>query len=332
MIKKAIIILAIFSLFCIPGFSQDIEAKLIEVDKDLYMVSGLGGNIAFLVTDDGVFAVDSGNTPALARLAQDKLAEKTDKKVTQVIFTHYHGDHTNGVGGYPENIKLIGHKNIVENINSKNAQRYKENIEENFPVRIQNLEDKLKELKARNGAKAKEIEEKLKAEKAYQNEYKTIKIIAPTVTFDDKMTIKMGDQVIQLIYPGNAHTNDNCLVLFKSKNVIHMGDMLFHEKYPYIDWNAGSNTANWIKWLEEVASWDIIKVIPGHGDLTDKSGLLKKAEFLKSLRAEVTAAIKKGMTLDKMKETLTFPQYKHFGFDRMRPICIEAVYNELSKK
>jgi glyoxylase-like metal-dependent hydrolase (beta-lactamase superfamily II) len=110
-----------------------------------------------------------------------------------------------------------------------------------------------------------------------------------------------------------------------------MGDLLFNNMVPYIDWQAGSNTANWIAKLNEVQGWPVDKVIPGHGQLAGKEALKTQAAFLIDLRQEVQQAIDQGKTLEEMKKTVRRPEWLHLDGATMLPIPIEAVYHELKK-
>jgi glyoxylase-like metal-dependent hydrolase (beta-lactamase superfamily II) len=144
------------------------------------------------------------------------------------------------------------------------------------------------------------------------------------------MSITLGGHEILLIYPGASHTSGNTLVHFVDLKAVHMGDMLFYKRHPYIDWKAGSNTENWIASLERVSGWDVEVVIPGHGELTDKSGLTWKVEYLSDLRAEVGEAIKAGQTLKEAKESVKMEKYSDLPWAYMLDAGVEAVYNELT--
>jgi hypothetical protein len=109
-----------------------------------------------------------------------------------------------------------------------------------------------------------------------------------------------------------------------------MGDMLFNMRHPFIDWKAGCDTGNWISALEAVAGWEIDVVMPGHGELTDRSGLLWMAGYLRDLREEVGAAIEKGKSLDEIRESVKMEEYSEIPWSYMLSAGIEAVYNELS--
>ena len=78
--------------------------------------------------------------------------------------------------------------------------------------------------------------------------------------------------------------------------------------------------------------WQIDKVIPGHGPITTKEGLIKMAEYLTDLRVEVETAMRKGENLDEMKKSITLPRYKDLKWQQMLGQNIESVYYELGGK
>jgi cyclase len=78
------------------------EVKAVPVAGGLYLMEGLnGGNVSFLVTNEGVLVVDSGTSPDEGKLVMAEIAKKTDKAVKYLVLTHYHGDHTFGLQAFP---------------------------------------------------------------------------------------------------------------------------------------------------------------------------------------------------------------------------------------
>ena len=82
-----------------------------------------GGNVAFLVTDEGVLVVDSGTSPEAGRLVMAEIAKKTDKPVKYLVLTHYHGDHTFGLQAFPSSTVIIAQQNTADNIRHLNEPR-----------------------------------------------------------------------------------------------------------------------------------------------------------------------------------------------------------------
>ncbi|EZH74389.1 metallo-beta-lactamase [Aquimarina atlantica] len=93
---KKLLILAVSTLFFVAN-AQDKEVKITidSLSDHIYMLTGQGGNIGVFKNEKGLFIIDD----QFARLSDKILTNlKTisNKPVTMVINTHYHGDHTGG--------------------------------------------------------------------------------------------------------------------------------------------------------------------------------------------------------------------------------------------
>jgi len=89
----------------------------------LTLMSGFGGNIALLQTDDGLVLVDSG-IPENAEATDTKARSVAAVPIKVLINTHFHYDH---VGGNErlgrEGVKIIAHENVLKRVSTpqKNA-------------------------------------------------------------------------------------------------------------------------------------------------------------------------------------------------------------------
>src|SRR6266568_3236742 len=73
--------------------------RLVELAPRVYVAQGYDfADIAFVVTDDGIVAIDAGTTEANARVALAALRRITAAPITHVLVTHAHWDH---IGGLP---------------------------------------------------------------------------------------------------------------------------------------------------------------------------------------------------------------------------------------
>lgn len=312
-----------------PLRAQD-EIEVTRAAEDLYFLTGVVGNVAFLITDEGVLVVDSGTKPAHGDAILAEIAKLTDKPVKYLIFTHYHMDHVLGAQRFPEEVTVISHENLPTNQKEFNEEALRKMVEETYPERIKEAEAKLESLKGAGEEELAAAAEVLDKANTGLAEAKEIVLVYPDKTYSDAMSITLGGHEIRLIYPGASHTSGNTLVHFVDLKAVHMGDMLFYKRHPYIDWKAGSNTENWIASLERVKEWDVEVVIPGHGVLTDKSGLDWKIGYLTELRAEVGEAVKEGKTLEETKESVKMEKYAEMPWAYMLDPGVEAVYNELT--
>lgn len=69
------------------------------VPRTIYHVMGYGhSNASFIVADNSVILIDTLDTDERAKELSAVIAEKTDKPVKTIIFTHGHPDHVSGAG------------------------------------------------------------------------------------------------------------------------------------------------------------------------------------------------------------------------------------------
>lgn len=122
----------------------------------------------------------------------------------------------------------------------------------------------------------------------------------PLVTYTDRVTVHFNDEEIQLIHMPTGHTDGDSVVWFTTANVIHMGDHLFVDRFPYIDTGSGGSVSGYIRNLTTVLEMvpDDIHVIPGHGPLTDKAAIARSVEMIRSTRATVAEGVQAGLDTD----------------------------------
>jgi glyoxylase-like metal-dependent hydrolase (beta-lactamase superfamily II) len=102
------------------GKTED-PGQTTEVSKNLYCISGYGGNIAVVVTEKGLLIVDAG-LPNTATLVAAKIKQISDKPAIKMINTHYHADHTGGNVANPQiggGAELICHARCLESLKGR---------------------------------------------------------------------------------------------------------------------------------------------------------------------------------------------------------------------
>jgi glyoxylase-like metal-dependent hydrolase (beta-lactamase superfamily II) len=326
----AICLLSI-SLAAVDTALKESGVKAVVVKENLYLIEGTqGGNVAFLVTAKGVLIVDSGTSLAEGAQIVNAIRKVTPQPIRYIVLTHYHYDHTMGLPVFPETALVIGQHMVAHNIKENNIPSLQKYVASELPANIQKLQADVEKLKKAKSPELAKARKELKSAQQELADMKTMKTRLPDQTFACSMIINLGGEAINLIYPEPAHTNCNILVLFPRQKVLHMGDMFFNKSLPYIDYQNGASTANWIKQLTKIESWDVTTVIPGHGPLSDKEGLKKQIAYLTFLRQAVTNELQKGSGLEAMKTAIILPaEYKNWQFQSVFPSNIEAVYREM---
>jgi cyclase len=128
----------------------------------------------------------------------------------------------------------------------------------------------------------------------------------PQICFDDDLTLFFDDDVVYLLHPNTrgAHTSGDIVVFFSRRNVLATGDLFFNGTYPYIDTARGGWAEGMAASIREALRLinDKTIVVPGHGPLSDRSGLADYAAMLEDVDAKVRAMADAGMSLEKIQK------------------------------
>jgi cyclase len=107
--------------------------------------------------------------------------------------------------------------------------------------------------------------------------------LLPGETFSNEQVLKVGNKTIWLIQPGRGHTDGDLVALFVEDKTLHTGDLFFNKHYPNIDLEAGGSIIEWGETLEKLFGLGYDRIIPGHGTLSDASGMRQFQAFILEL-------------------------------------------------
>ena len=126
----------------------------------------------------------------------------------------------------------------------------------------------------------------------------------PVITFDQSLTIHFNDETIKVLHLPNGHTDGDSIIYFTESNVVHMGDHYFNGIFPFIDINSGGNVLSFAKNVKKTIDSiaDDVKIIPGHGPLSNKQELITYYKMLQDSIQLVQQKIDKGMTQEEILE------------------------------
>ncbi len=141
--------------------------------------------------------------------------------------------------------------------------------------------------------------------------------IMPIITFNDKLNLFVNDEQVMVFHVANAHTNGDALLYFNTNNVLHTGDTYFNGRYPFIDLNNGGSVDGYIAAAKSalILIDEDTKIIPGHGELSNKTEYKTFLNMLETTKANVEAEIKKGKTEDDVaRNTALTKTYDDLGY------------------
>ena len=104
-----------------------------------------------------------------------------------------------------------------------------------------------------------------------------IEVTMPTRTFSGRLDVEVGGRTIELIEVGPAHTRGDTIAYVPDAKTVYTGDILFINGTPIV-W-AGP-LSNWVAACDLMLGMDIDTVVPGHGPLTDKAGVVAVRDYL----------------------------------------------------
>lgn len=327
--NQSVIILIILLFLFSNSFGQS-KMELIDFETNLYGIENPnGGNIAFLVTRKGVIVVDAGSTPNDGRKIVSIVKSVTKKPIKYLILTHLHGDHVNGVSGFPSDVKIIAHADLEKNnseFNEKNLINYTENILPNY---LENLRIQIDSIKNKDSEAYNTLINEYNTNVDYFEDIKKIEFRKPDITFTDFFRLKLGDERIILEYPGPGHTFDNIIVKFSYHNVIHIGDLVFNNMFPYTIDEHGVDIYNWVTILDDLYKENIYTVIPGHGEIGEKILLKEQSDYFKNLAKKIERLKNEGMDLEQIIEKCDVNDYGLNGYESQFPVNIKVIYDQL---
>jgi glyoxylase-like metal-dependent hydrolase (beta-lactamase superfamily II) len=181
-----------------PGASTEKPATIRLNDK-LSVITGVGGNVVALTTDDGLLLVDSGAPEHSRALMTQLRALPGGGRVRTLFNTHWHLDNTGSNEVYGKaGAKIVAHEKT-----------------------------KLW-LATDHWVPAEERYEKARPKQA-----------VPTETFYTTGKTSAGAEQIEYGYLLEAHTCGDLYVHFRDSNVLVVGDAVSAERDPVLDWFGG---------------------------------------------------------------------------------------------
>ena len=95
-----------------------VEISTTALTDNLFVLTGRGGNVGVSVGDDGVFVIDDQFAPLSEKILA-AIGELSDKPVSYVLNTHWHGDHTGGNENFgAAGAVIVAHENVRERMST----------------------------------------------------------------------------------------------------------------------------------------------------------------------------------------------------------------------
>lgn len=162
--------------------------------------------------------------------------------------------------------------------------------------------------------------------------------LLPDRVYTDTWCENAGKEKICLNYFGAGHTNGDSLVHFQHADIVHMGDLVFNRRHPFIDRTAGANIHNWMEVLEKATKKYNKKTIFIYGHAADgyevtgnREDLKAFCNYLEKLLAFAQREFKAGKSKEEFLKNTMIPGVTEWKGDGIqRPLT--AAYEEVAEK
>jgi glyoxylase-like metal-dependent hydrolase (beta-lactamase superfamily II) len=251
----------------------------------------------FIVTAEGVVVVDTANSPTHARDLLYEIRKRSDLPIRYVINTSSAGDH------------MLGNEVFVDEqatlISTKAAQ-------------AEMLQYRQELFNRMHGAEGWKLQARMRG----------FHVTPSTQSFDEKMTLNVGDQEIRMAsLLSNENSPQDAVVYLPAAKTLFLGELYDNQYFPRV---GSRHVHQWIEVLRQVEGWDVDTYVPGHGTPGSKKDLVDFRKFLEWLVAQVEMRLKQGQTPEEVEKTLWLPKTYNWHAPDLAPDTVADVCRQLA--
>jgi glyoxylase-like metal-dependent hydrolase (beta-lactamase superfamily II) len=305
-------VLALALLAAGPALAQAPRAaapglETIKVRENVYAIFGAGSNITVHVGEDGLILVDSGSSAAAEQVVAAVKAI-SPQPIRLIINTSADMDH---VGGN----EVVGAAGLEVNPDSFADEPHATVLShENVLTRL-------------------------------SGDDKVPTNLWPSETFTSRVrSLYLNNEAVMVYRMTGAHSDGDTAVLFRKADVIATGDIIDLRSFPVIDESKGASIQGELDALNRLLEMTVpamplvlkpgrTLLIPGHGRVSDYAELVEYRDMVTTIKDNIEALIKKGMTLEQVKAANPTAGYRARWGKESGPwttdMFVEAIYNGL---
>jgi cyclase len=157
-------------------------------------------------------------------------------------------------------------------------------------------------------------------------DFDNITLTPPKTTFEGELSLTVGEKAVHLIEVGPAHTRGDTMVHIPGDRVVFTGDILFIGGHPII-W-AGP-TSNWLRACDRILAMDVETIVPGHGPITGKQGVIEVKTYLEYIFEEARKRYEAGMPALEAAMDIPLDRYATWTDGERIAVNVASIYREL---
>ena len=244
--------------------------------------------VTAIATQKGIVVIDAGMNPSVSEKYR-KIIEQEFKRTdfVYVINTHADMDHTFGDRIFPE-AKIVGHNIMKRELVTRWGDAANRPT---FAEYVNQWNENLTKV-GENSDEGKQLKILISRVKYMILDFKSSFVLPlPAITFNDKMTLNMGDITFHLYYFGKAHRESDILIYVPQEKILFVGDLFGATGQVAFDQYNHENVERWSTTLNEILKSEngIEYVVNGHnGSTMGKDVLLVFNNDVQKIRNELS--------------------------------------------
>jgi cyclase len=147
----------------------------------------------------------------------------------------------------------------------------------------------------------------------------------PSRTFEGRLDLQVGDREVSFLELGPAHTGGDTIVHVPDAGAVFTGDLLFIEGTPIV-W---ASLSNWIVACDRILELGAQVLVPGHGPVTDASGVRDVRRYLTFVRDAARERFEAGMGAGEAADDIDISEFRDWGDPERLAANVVAAYREL---
>jgi len=235
-----------------------------KLGENVYaLVSSIPGvdNAGFVVGRKGVLVIDAHISIAMAKQIQQRVREVTDKPIRYLVNTNYHADHTFGNCAFPPETVVIQQRETAA------RTPYLEH-EREFMLPTVGDDPKI---------------------------FEGVTYRAPDIVFDERLTIDLGGEIVELHWFGPANTPGDTIVYAPRAKTAWTGNVTVGAFGLCLESDAPSYLAMISRFVQTL---EAEKLVSGHAPVSGREVLGKYLLYFNEVTHEVKKALGAGWSLE----------------------------------
>jgi cyclase len=148
----------------------------------------------------------------------------------------------------------------------------------------------------------------------------------PDETFEHELELSVGGCDVVIRDLGPAHTGSDSVVIVPSARTVFTGDLVFAGGTP-IAWSGP--ISNWTRACDTIASLEVDTVVPGHGPITDISGVFAVKAYFVYVFAETQKRHAAGMDSIEAAYDIDLGDFADLSDSERIVVTVDTIYRDL---